>query len=440
MPGFSSSSGRRPTTRLSSATIAAAAATAEPTRRGRKRQRGILGTSVVFAGVAFLLLYSSSSNVIISERNGFVVDDQTTTTAINSGYNSNNMLVIDHHNGRQINDTAIAASGTRSSGDTAIAENRMRQRERSATGSDRGVRPGGSQPARRIVDNSHNTASMIPVLADDLIYKSKRLAPVVLTKYKLVFFDVPKVASSAFMILFQRMEGVDRSKLQHPKRVHHPKHNGLRYLYQFSLENATRMMNDPTWTRATFVRNPHERLLSAYFDKGIGTQFKWIRSSCCKRTKDCMTPDRRRFRDFVDLAIGNCRNDHWFPQSQRVDDKFWPLVNFVGRMDALQQDAEALLRRVRAWDEYGATGWGSSGNDPVFQPDAADGRGHASRVSTRSQISTYYFYDDINDSTSGYPNRKKKKFSRDLYDNVYKYYEADYNHPVLGLQKKTTST
>ncbi|CAM9749402.1 unnamed protein product, partial [Sphacelaria rigidula] len=30
---------------------------------------------------------------------------------------------------------------------------------------------------------------------------------------------------------------------------------------------ATEIMNDPTWTRAVFLRDPAERLLSCYLDK-----------------------------------------------------------------------------------------------------------------------------------------------------------------------------
>jgi len=263
----------------------------------------------------------------------------------------------------------------------------------------------------------------VSVKEKDLIYqRSKRLSPVIVEKYRLVFFHVPKVASTAFMILLQKMSGVDRSALEHPHRVHHPTFSKLRYLYHFNISRATQIMNDPGWIRATFVRNPHERLLSAYLDKGIGTRFDWIRDSCCRRWRDCIGPDRedQTFEKFVDFVLNDtCRNDHWYPQTERIDAKFWPSINFVGHMETLQDDTRLMLVRAGAWADYGATGWGSKGADPVFARSTREGRGHAR--DTASQMPAYY-NQSLPSSSQG-----------TLYDRVAHYYEVDYSHSMLGL-------
>jgi hypothetical protein len=48
---------------------------------------------------------------------------------------------------------------------------------------------------------------------------------------------------------------------------HNPSTNGLKYLQAFSPRDATKMMRDPSWTRAIFLREPKQRFLSAYLDK-----------------------------------------------------------------------------------------------------------------------------------------------------------------------------
>jgi len=86
-------------------------------------------------------------------------------------------------------------------------------------------------------------SAVIPVNASHLIYHSKRLSPVVLPQYRLIFFDVPKVASTAFMILFQKMVYGSPSS-------------------PFASSNPSLCFNSKI--RRTLAK----RLLSAYLDKG----------------------------------------------------------------------------------------------------------------------------------------------------------------------------
>ena len=293
---------------------------------------------------------------------------------------------------------------------------------------------------------SGSSGSIVSVEEDDLIYANKRLSPVVIERYKLIFFDVPKVASSAWMILFQKMSGVDRSKLKFPNLVRHAVYSQLKYLYRYNLSYATQIMNDPNWVRATFVRNPHERLLSAYLDKGVSTKFKWIKGLCCKselegndgksnscvhnivptndglrttlkhhiRKDECLPKDKQSFADFIDF-VPKCHNDHWYPQSERMDAKHWALINFVGSMDNLQGDAKALLEQVGAWDEFGRTGWGPDSTDPIFGSDSTNIVRNHSHAASEKMIAYY------------------GGNSHDLYHRVTEYYRRDYNHEVLRL-------
>jgi hypothetical protein len=101
----------------------------------------------------------------------------------------------------------------------------------------------------------------IPVEPSDYIYQDVWSAPIVIESHKLVFFQVAKVGTSMWKRLFRRMMGEPD---WHDAMPHDPNTNGLKFLNQYSLQEATYMMNSPDYTRAIFVRDPKDRLLSAF--------------------------------------------------------------------------------------------------------------------------------------------------------------------------------
>ena len=71
--------------------------------------------------------------------------------------------------------------------------------------------------------------------------------------------------------------------------------------------------------------------------------------------------------------------------TDRIDPKFIQYINFVGRFDTLAVDARRLLRHIGAWEDYGATGWGVSDDEPIFGSNAASHATNATR-----QLSTFF--------------------------------------------------
>lgn len=202
-------------------------------------------------------------------------------------------------------------------------------------------------------------------------------APIVIESHKLVFFTIPKVGSTVLKQLFRRMEGyADYLDNTHPL-PHAPKRNGLRYLYDFPPRQADFIMTSPEYTRAIFLRDPKERLLSAYLDKG--RQGKYLQFHCCETRNstlnnelDCAHPREHygpavsqadmeapllSFKDFVSLLVPLCDDPHWRPQASRLDAKYWKYINFVGCMESIESDTKRLLQTIFAWDEFGASGW-----------------------------------------------------------------------------------
>ena len=146
---------------------------------------------------------------------------------------------------------------------------------------------------------------LVPVFGKS---KSRRDA-IVIESHKLIFFPIAKVGCSVWKMLFKRMMG-------HPDWKsgirHDPRKNGLRYLSHYNRTMATSMMNDPTYTRAIFVRDPKERLLSAYLDKALTNDGVHIKESCCNRAadKEACAKQFRPFAEFVQRAQ-QCGDPHW---------------------------------------------------------------------------------------------------------------------------------
>ena len=120
--------------------------------------------------------------------------------------------------------------------------------------------------------NNKNSGGKMVLDPNDFVYHPGDwdVAPIVVEKYKLVFFTIPKVACTTWKQAFGLMIGYDNWYLDTEGLEgdpHDPNLNGLRYLYHFPIETAHEMMTSPHWTRAIFVRDPKIRFLSAFMDK-----------------------------------------------------------------------------------------------------------------------------------------------------------------------------
>jgi hypothetical protein len=108
-----------------------------------------------------------------------------------------------------------------------------------------------------------------------------------------------------------------------------------------------------------------------------------------------------------------------------MEAKYWPLVNFVGRLETMRDDARRLLERIGAWDEFGASGWGPDGTLPLFagpSPDASNssvniGQKHATGADAKLRL--YY----------------GSKDDPDLAGAVEAFYAEDYSNPYLNLTR-----
>jgi hypothetical protein len=257
--------------------------------------------------------------------------------------------------------------------------------------------------------------------------------PIVIESHKLMFFSVPKNACSTFKKLFRRMMGYPNWLQGSP---HNPETNGLRYLGHYSRQQQKEFMTSPNWTRAIFVRDPLERALSAYMDKGLKTgPSDWqpsvpgahLKRHCCKiiETKNpaCkkfplapyengLTLDNFPFEFFVTSFMRQCKDTHWKPQSLRMRKENWKWINFVGHFENNQDDTRRLLERIGAYEEFGSTGWGESNNKSlsIFEKNLANHR-------------------------TGSGSKMKDHYSPKLERLVLQYYRRDYSSELFNITK-----
>lgn len=188
------------------------------------------------------------------------------------------------------------------------------------------------------------------------------LSPIVVEKYKLVFFSTPRIGASVWKKAFRRMEGYKDWQSDANGLPHDPSQNGLKYLHMLGIEKASEIMKSAEWTRAVFVRNPKDRFMSVYSQyKRNPSQLKHL---CCPMGGGCehATQSLNRFLNLIQ----DCRASHWNSQSDRMEQKYWNQIDFIGHIENAAYDAKKLLKRVGAWDDIGNDGWGEEGTNRIF--------------------------------------------------------------------------
>jgi hypothetical protein len=299
----------------------------------------------------------------------------------------------------------------------------------------------------------------VAILRDRLMQKDLwDGSPMVIESHKLIFLTTPKVSCTVFKQLFRRMMGYSDWKSQRDTLPHNPAKNGLLYLsdarFRNNLTAVNHMLHSPEWTFAVFVRDPKERMLSAYFDKA---KFPWyLQTFCCDKfhlpdttpgcrnstytttmtrsAEDNKKPVAAKFRMPFDVWLKDlvpiCPDHHWTPQYDQLPARLWPTVDFIGHFENLYGDTKALLQRLvsnttgmTAWEEFGAKGWGTN------------------KAATANNTSnSFSIFDPLGVSTISHGTGAREKV-RAIYtpwseDWVEQYYAADFSYVPFGFSKQ----
>lgn len=266
-----------------------------------------------------------------------------------------------------------------------------------------GLHEHGTRTDKNDKNKSNITSKIIGLktnlLATDSIYSRNWWEkPTVIEEFKLIFFTIPKVGCTEWKLMFRQMMGMKHPRKNDDMNIYrNPATNNLTTLGDYSLEEAERMMTSQEWTKAVFVREPKERILSAFIDKFVNTDH--AQKHCCRglgmdknEYETCKV--KREMKDFAYFLslTQKCPDPHWLPQYTVIDEKWWPYVNFIGYMDNIADDARRLLQSITsardgmsAWDKFGAYGWGPNRTSGFMQNNTAGHRTHAA-----NNIRRYY--------------------------------------------------
>lgn len=248
----------------------------------------------------------------------------------------------------------------------------------------------------------------------DLLYKQRYGSAVVIPSHKLIFVPIPKVACTIWYKLLRRMTGLEDWQSDLGPLPQNPDVNGLTYLADYSRAQATDMWTSLEWTKAIMVRDPRERLLSAYLDKVKHSLSRaLVHGICCPDTNSCAEDRNMTLSQFVNLLVEReCWNtgDHWSLQCERMERKYWPHVTTVLHLDRAATDVQRLLKQVGAWKEFGAFGWGIDGKASIFSPNVT------TRHETNAAALMGHYYN-----------------SQGLIKQVESLFAKDYTHKRLGF-------
>lgn len=179
-------------------------------------------------------------------------------------------------------------------------------------------------------------------------------------KHKILYCEVPKAGCSNWKRVLMVLNGLASSayNISHDA-VHYGKH--LKKLDSFDLNGIYTRLN--TYTKAVFVRDPMERLVSAFRDKFEHPNsyyhpvfgkaiIKKYRPNICEES--LINGSGVKFKEFVHYLLDSHRpvgmDIHW----EKVSKLCFPCVikyDFVGKFETLEEDANYFLRLIGAPEE-----------------------------------------------------------------------------------------
>jgi hypothetical protein len=180
-------------------------------------------------------------------------------------------------------------------------------------------------------------------------------------KHKYLFMSVPKAACTKVKWSLHQLEGYsppDQLSLLHSR----PEDGQpfVRSLKDFNREEALDILTSPDWFRFCFVRNPYDRILSAYRSKILSgdPQYGNLRDKIRRLYRYPTTDSGERiggvtFHDFVRYVHrmpDRNRDYHWRSQfnitlCDAID------YSYIGRFENFEEDFTELLRKFDAPEE-----------------------------------------------------------------------------------------
>lgn len=173
----------------------------------------------------------------------------------------------------------------------------------------------------------------------------------VLPEYRLIYICVPKCASTTIKMVLSAMTGYHATLFE---RIHKRRYSGLKSPSQVGLSTLYRTAVDSSTLRFAFVRNPYDRLVSAWADKfknrplvpGDSFIDKYLQHRGAIDSALPAGPQRAlSFADFVTFATATAHrriDAHWQLQDDILN---MPGINldFIGKVESFESDFARVI-------------------------------------------------------------------------------------------------
>ena len=132
----------------------------------------------------------------------------------------------------------------------------------------------------------------------------------------------------------------------------------IEWFYLDSLRPQVQQHVWNNWTRAMLIRDPAERLLSAYLDKvhGTGNRLPFGPNVTFAEFVDILAMPNiiKRENEKVYTGLSWYSDPHWRPQAWSCGlSENMPHMDYVGSLDRAAHHAKAILQMVGMWETYG---------------------------------------------------------------------------------------
>ena len=159
--------------------------------------------------------------------------------------------------------------------------------------------------------------------------------------YRFLYCPIPKIASSSFQSLISRLNSQNNVQKK-VNYLYHCKYNLS--LYNYKEREAVKILKDPSYFKFVFVRNPWERLLSAYLNKFIRKQnleffVKEVVTNVYRQKGLTVDWEKsitfQQFLEYLSKTRDEKLNEHWKPQYLFLrTTKF----DFIGKLENIEKD------------------------------------------------------------------------------------------------------
>lgn len=179
-------------------------------------------------------------------------------------------------------------------------------------------------------------------------------------RYRFIYCPIPKVACSSFkQLAIQLSDLEDKAEAVHlPHKLMHSyvSHN-LTLSSKYGLEESQTFLDDSSYFKFAFVRNPWDRLVSAYLNKfvdplkrtgyNVPIAQEVIKDFYLKRGESPQYWKSITFNHFIEYLMDKSDADvdgHWRSQHHFLGNVDF---DFIGRFESIREDCQYLSRKLQ---------------------------------------------------------------------------------------------